>query len=334
MYYAVYQKTRKISISLSKAMIYFVHMQLITGVRGLRPHFNQSVVTVGNFDGVHQGHQQLILQVCKKAKELRISSVVLTFEPHPIKVLFPEKNFKRLFDLNDRISNIEKINPDFLVVEPFSRKLSELDASNFFSSLLLEKCLAKSILVGHDFSFGKNRSGSLEVLKKLCLKNKIELTVLDPVKLDGETVSSTLVRSAVESGDVQKVQKLLNRPFFIEGEVIKGAGRGKKIGFATVNLLSKAELYPKLGVYISQTFLNGIRYDSVTNVGTNPTFENKPDAPVHVETHIFDFNEDIYGSQVKVEFLDYLRSEKKFSNVSDLVKQIKSDVEMARKFLR
>ena len=288
-------------------------------------------MTLGNFDGMHVGHEALVRRVKKVSDDEKLLGGLLTFDPHPTKVLAPEKQTKSIFDMADKIDRVKKLGLDFFVIEPFSREVSQLDPKAFLNSLTKSFAI-RFLVVGYDFNFGRNRSGTLEVLKKFCESSGIVLEVLPPVKIGGEVVSSSLIRKAVANGEVEKANLLLGRPFFLKGVVEKGASRGKTIGFPTANLLTKAELIPKNGVYI--TFFNhqGQEFHSVTNVGENPTFKNGTIRPIQIETHILDFKEEIYGEQTTVKFLKHLRPEMKFNSVEELIKNIKKDIVAARTF--
>jgi riboflavin kinase / FMN adenylyltransferase len=310
-------------------MIYFIQMQVFSGSSGVKNLAAPTVVTVGNFDGIHLGHQALINQVKERARALKKSSVVMTFDPHPMKVLFPERNLKSIFDLEDRTEIFKGLGIDALVIEPFSRELSQLEPPVFFEKLLLSNLKTGHLLVGHDFNFGKNRSGTLEVLDRLCAKHAVSLEVMAPIKIEGTVVSSTEIRRLVQCGAVDKAAKFLGRTFYLRGIVEKGAGRGHKIGFPTANLFTSAELYPKNGVYVTVAEVRGKKFRSVTNVGQNPTFVEKTRHPIQVETHILDFSEDIYGEPLKVKFLEFMRDETKFNSVDELIRQIGSDVKKA-----
>jgi riboflavin kinase / FMN adenylyltransferase len=314
-------------------MLYFIPMQLFSGSKGVKDLVGPTVATVGNFDGIHLGHQALINRVKEAAKKSHRKSVVMTFDPHPMRVLFPERGLKNIFDLEDRVRIFKELGIDALVVEPFSRELSQLEPAAFFEDLLLSRLKAGSLLVGHDFNFGKNRSGTLEVLEGLCKSHSVSLEVVPPLRMDGIVISSTEIRRQIQSGQVEKASVFLGRPFYLRGLVEKGAGRGRKIGFPTANLFTQAELIPKNGVYVTLAEVRGKQFKSVTNIGNNPTFQEKTRRPVQIETHILQFNEQIYGEELKVSFLGYLREEMKFKSVGDLVKQIAADAKKAGEFL-
>lgn len=307
-------------------------MQLFEGVDKISRHDFRSVVTIGNFDGVHLGHQALIQKCISEAKQRSQKAVVLSFRPHPIKVLFPEKNIKKLFSYADQEKRLEDFGVDFFVRQPFSRDLSDLSAERFLNEIVIKPLNPSMLVVGYDFAFGANREGTIEYLKEYCSTNEIELHVQSPVRIEGEIVSSSLLRSLIAEGRMALASNCLGRNFYLQGVVEKGAGRGRKIGFPTANIFTSAECFPKNGVYTSKVQLNGRAYASITNVGENPTFEDKTRRPVQVETHILDFDKDIYGDILRVEFVEFLRSEKKFSGIEELVGQIKEDVVRAREY--
>lgn len=307
-------------------------MEVVKGSKELSDLGLGTVLTIGNFDGIHLGHQALIEQTVSLAKKYSLKSVVMSFRPHPIKVLFPEKELKRLFSYRDQEEVLEGMEVDFFVQQAFSRKLSELSAERFLSELIVKPLNPKAIVVGYDFAFGANREGSIGYLEKYCAQNQIELVVQSPIRVHGEVVSSSLLRKLIHEGRMDFASQCLGRSFYLEGVVEKGAGRGRQIGFPTANVFTKAESFPKVGVYVSLTSVGGITYPSITNVGKNPTFEEETRRPVQVETHILNFDADIYGDSITVEFLDFLRPEKKFGSVDDLIQQIQVDVKQARDF--
>ncbi|MCC6276548.1 MAG: bifunctional riboflavin kinase/FAD synthetase [Oligoflexia bacterium] len=290
----------------------------------------KSVATIGNFDGLHLGHRALVNRVLELAKKRHCLSVVLTFDPHPVKVLFPEKGLKQIFDLEDRLRCLTELGVGRIVVMPFSRELSQLSPESFFNQVVLQDLRCEILVIGHDFSFGKDRAGTLDVLKRLGNQSGVEVIVEPPVMLDGKVVSSSGVRRAVSNGNMELAKRLLGRPFYMKGVVVKGAGRGKKIGFPTANLFTQSDLYPKGGVYVTEAVVKGQLFQSVTNAGTNPTFTSGHQVPVQIETHILDFNEDIYGEKIEVRFHQFIRDEKKFSSVEELIKQIALDSSQAR----
>ncbi len=309
-------------------------MQVIKGVACLKNPLKGSVVTIGNFDGVHLGHQKLILTAIEQAKKLQVPSVVMTFDPHPLKFLFPEKKLKRIFSISDQIECFEKLGVDYVVFEPFSRELSQLTPELFIQDKIRAPFHPQSLVVGYDFSFGKGRSGSAEALKSKSKEQGFAVQIVQAFLFKGEVVSSTRIRSAIEAGDVELAKELLGRPFYLEGLVERGDGRGAVLGFPTANINSHSEMFPKFGVYCTRVFWQNREYDAVTNVGLIPTFIKTPEAKPRVESYIFDFSQMIYGEKIKVSFHHFLREEKKFSSKEDLQNQINSDVLIAKEWFK
>lgn len=313
-------------------------MQIIPGIQSLMTHLRSSVLTIGNFDGVHRGHRALLERVVKEAKQRGGPAVVMTFDPHPVKVLHPEKQLKRLFSFDDQRRELEAIGITHLIVEPFSREFSQVEPEVFVRDWIVQPLHPAKVIIGYDFSFGANRKGSLEVMQRLAQQNQFDIETVPPFK-DGETIiSSTLVRKCLAEGDVAAAARYLGRYFYLEGLIERGAGRGRTIGIPTANLQVHAETLPKIGVYAVRVELQSDprkeprKLEGVCNIGRNPTF-NFEDAPLSVECHIFNFSEDIYGSPMKLEFVERLREEMKFSSAAELVTQIKTDIENGRAIL-
>lgn len=295
------------------------------------PQFQSSVMTIGNFDGVHLGHQCLIKELVTSARALRIPSVVCTFRPHPKKILQPNTPVHRLFDYQDQAEMMEKLGVDYLIEEKFSKDFSLMPAEQFIESYLEPIYKPRHIVVGYDFNFGKSRSGNADLLREYAATKNIKLTVIPPYEIEGQIVSSTIIRKFLEHGDLDKAKKFLGRSYYLRGPVRLGYQRGRVLGVPTANISPEIEFAPRLGVYFTKTFLRGEVYPSITNIGFNPTFENQ-DAYLKVETHIFDFHQDIYGQQLSVELVHFHRDEIKFSSVNALKKQIEKDQELGREF--
>jgi riboflavin kinase / FMN adenylyltransferase len=306
-------------------------MKILQGIRQLPKPMMKSVLTIGNFDGVHLGHRALIDEVLKRSRASRIPSVVMTFDPHPMKVLHPDRHLKRLFSVEDQQHQFEKLGVDVLVVEPFSREFSQLSPSQYIDEWIVNPFHPELLVVGHDFNFGANRAGTLSFLGDRAGELGFELLVLPPVSIDGVVVSSSKVREAVCKGDVAQAAKLLGRNFYLEGIIEKGAGRGRTIGVPTANLRTPAELVPALGVYAAVAELNGKRYGAAVNIGHNPTFQTE--GQVSIEAHLLDFSSDIYGVPMKLEFVQRIRDEQKFANVEALTSQIKNDIEKSKQII-
>ncbi len=305
----------------------------LDGFKTLFPQ--KSALTIGNFDGLHLGHQSLLSRVLRARNERGFSTLVLTFDPHPVQVLYPERGLKRLFDLKDTFEQLEVRGLDALFAIPFSREFSQLSPQEFFERYIFEPLNPGLLVVGHDFSFGADRAGSYETLKQLCDKRSIEIERIPPVISGGEPVSSSRIRKLLSTGDVSAAHQLLARPFYIHGLVEKGFARGRTLGFPTANLALAGETLPTSGVYMTRAHFRGKSYWSVTNVGYNPTFKGKSEfTPVKIESHLFDFNEDIYGIEIKLEFYEFVRAEKKFDSVEQLKQQIEKDVEWGRQWIQ
>jgi riboflavin kinase / FMN adenylyltransferase len=289
-------------------------------------------LTIGNFDGVHIGHQQLLKQIKSECKEQDLKFVVVTFTPHPQKILQPEKERFLINSYEQRRSLLKKIGVDFLVELAFTRDFSTLPPEAFIKNYLLSYPDLKNFYLGYDFAFGANKEGGYDLAKSLCSSSGIKVQIQPKFEQAGSVVSSSRIREKLLGGKVEEAAVVLGRPFRLEGVVVKGEGRGKKIGFPTANIQVHADLIvPQKGVYITRTVYNGMTYQSITNIGNNPTF--KDSHLVHIETNLFDFDTDIYGETIEIEFLQKVRDEKKFATVNELIEQIRRDVQEAKSFL-
>ncbi|MDZ4661597.1 MAG: bifunctional riboflavin kinase/FAD synthetase [Pseudomonadota bacterium] len=307
-------------------------MKVYQGIRHLKEKLTGAVVTIGNFDGVHLGHQALVKRVLEKSNQIRVKSVVMIFDPHPITFLYPERHFQRVFPISDLIVSMENLGVDVLVVEPFSRELSELDPEAFVREYIVKPFSAREVVIGYDFAFGKSRQGTSEFLKSKGRDFGFEVEVFSPVNVAGVVVSSSEIRKNILLGNMKTVNLLLGRYFYLEGIVEKGVGRGRTLGIPTANLSPICDIFPKYGVYITDVELEGKKYKAVTNIGVNPTFVEKNVGHPKIETHILDYSGDIYGRRIRIEFKEFLRDEKKFSNQMELVKQIGLDINLSKKW--
>ncbi len=289
-------------------------------------------VTIGNFDGVHAGHREFLKIVKEKAKLEDALFLVITFVPHPLQVLKAMKGFL-INTYQEKAELLDSVGVDYILEIDFTRDFSTLSPENFLNDYVLKIKNLKEIFLGHDFAFGANKSGDFKVAKDICESRGIHLTLQSEHKVSGNSVSSSVVRNEIQKGEMETVASMLGRVYFLSGRVIKGEGRGKKIGYPTANLgYDQGLIIPGIGVYISYTIVNNMRFHSVTNVGYNPTFNTG--YTVHVETHLLDFAQDIYGESIRVEFIKKIRDEKKFSNVNDLIKQIENDAQNARSYFK
>lgn len=308
-------------------------MEKFSSVHKVASSLKNTVVTIGNFDGVHLGHREIIAKTVQKAQAIGGQSTVITFHPHPRKVLFPESNPKSIFPVEDQQKQFELLGVDVWIQEPFSRGLSQLSAETFLRDWILKPLSVRALVVGHDFAFGANREGSLTVLKTLCQDYKIDLEIVPALKMKDVIVSSTEIRKSIAMGEVGLARELLGRDFYMSGIVEKGDQRGRTIGFPTANMATSFETHPLVGVYATQIYVRGEFYDSVTNVGYQPTIEKK-DNPLKIETHILNFNQDIYGEEILVLFKKRIRDEMKFNGLQELSSQIQKDVEEAKRILQ
>ncbi len=309
-------------------------MQLIESINNIKKPFKNSVITIGNFDGVHLGHQALFQMVIKKAGELEGTSVAVTFEPHPIRVLKQNGHPPLITLYEQKVELIEGFGLDVLICILFTRKFADLTAREFVEDILVERIGMKAIVVGEDYTFGKNREGNLDFLKSEAERFNFEVIqakwVPAPNGLSGR-ISSTRVRELVLAGEVDHARRLLGRYYQIRGKVMSGRDRGGKLlGFPTANILLNDELCPKMGVYAVFVECLGKRYKGVANIGYSPTFD---DHQYSVEVYILNFNENIYGQKIRVNFVRRIRDEKKFSGVKELSEQIGKDVANADNLL-
>ncbi|WP_045212375.1 bifunctional riboflavin kinase/FAD synthetase [Desulfonatronovibrio magnus] len=297
----------------------------------LERKIDASCLTIGNFDGVHVGHYQLITKVKKRARLMGLSSVVMTFDPHPMRVLVDKKSPPFITLTDQKLKLIDEIGVDHTLCIHFNRKLAALEPEDFVRTFLVDNLKVKELIIGYDYAFGKGRKGNFALLRELGLKYGFSVDQFPPVMVDGAIVSSTRIRDLVEEGRVWEVRPLLGRFYNAEGKVITGQQRGGALlGFPTANILLKDELFPKTGVYAVWSEVKGRVRPAVANIGYNPTFSNDY---LSVEVHIFDFNQDIYEQPFKVHFVQRLRSEIKFSGIQELKQQIEKDCFLAREIL-
>jgi len=296
--------------------------------------FKNAVITIGNFDGVHIGHQALFHEAIEKAAAIGGTAVAMTFEPHPLRVMKPN-NHPPLITLYEQKSElIERSGIDVLICVPFTREFAAQSAEQFVAELLVKKIGMKAIVVGQDYSFGKNREGDLDRLKSYAPKYGFEVIVAAWIKSARaleERISSTRIRELVMDGRMEQAEKMLGRHYQIRGKVVAGRDRGGKVlGIPTANINLNDELCPKTGIYAVTVECEGNQHRGVANIGYSPTFE---DHVFTVEVHILDFNADIYGQKIRVNFIKRIRDEKKFSNISELIDQIKLDIAAANEIL-
>ena len=304
-------------------------MNIIRNINELNAPFKAPVLTIGNFDGVHKGHLALFDKVKERARAIGGSGIVLTFDPHPMTVMMPQKAPPMITPIAQKLQLIEAAGLDAILCIPFDRTFSEISAKDFVTDILLKKIGIKELVVGYDYSFGNRREGNISLLKEMGVQYGFKVHVLRQITIDNVTVSSTSIRRMVQSGDLSGAGKLLGRHYQICGTVITGQNRGGRLlGFPTANLKLIDELTPKRGVYAVRVLIDDQCFDGLTNIGYNPTFE---DNQLSIETHILDFSEDLVGKTIKVSFIQRLRDEETFDSVGALADTIRRDVEQARK---
>ncbi len=308
-------------------------MKIYTDLSDIKYPFSRPFVTIGNFDGVHLGHQILFSEVVHKAYAAKGTSVAITFAPHPLQVIRPDIGIKLISTCDQKRELIAMANIDVLVIIPFTREFAHMPAADFVDTVLRRTIGVEELVVGYDYAFGKGRQGDIPFLRAQGEEKGFRVSVVDPFYVEEMLVSSTMIRKLVNEGRMSDVKKLLGRPYQIRGEVQVGQQRGGKLlGFPTANLhIAEDDLCPRHGVYVTQVVYDGRCYGGVLNIGRNPTFDGKE---VSAETHIFDFNQDIYGKPIKINLLQHLRDEKKFSGPEELIRQISQDIEAAHEVLR
>lgn len=294
-------------------------------------------IALGNFDGVHLGHQAILKKMCRAVRQKGWKSAVYTFDPHPAKILAPKSAPPLLQTLEQKLAFFRRLGLDFVILEKFDAKFSRLPARQFLQKILVDRLRVKGIWVGYDFTFGHQRLGNVEKLRNFCQNQGIDIAVMPAQFTQKALVSSTQIRALVSEGEVALAQKLLGRPFALIGKVVKGKGIGGKLGIHTANVKVENELLPKNGIYITSTTIPRLTthdsrlttYPSATSVGFNPTFPGKG---FSVETHLIGFKGNLWGKKIEVAFLKWLRDELTFPNAETLATQIQKDIAETKKF--
>jgi len=292
--------------------------------------FPHPVVSIGNFDGVHVGHQEILRRVVQDARLRQGTPLVFTFHPHPLTVLRPDRPLPLILSLREKLLACFATGVHGVIVQRFTKTFSLLTAEVFVQRYLVEAIGVEKVIIGHNVSFGHDRTGRAETLVQLGAHYGFAVDVVGPVMVESQEVSSTAVRAALSTGDMQSVTRLLGRPYAVSGRVEKGFQRGRTIGFPTANLRPRADLLLPNGVYAVRVEVGDTHVSGVANVGVNPTFgENKRT----IEAHLFDFSADLYGQRVRVSFVEHLRGEQKFPSIQELIQQIQHDAQQARMIL-
>lgn len=293
-----------------------------------------SVVTIGVFDGVHKGHAAVIKKVARRARVKGLKSIVITFDPHPLKVLRVSHLVPSLISLKHRINIIKELGIDEVLVMKFDRKMASLSPEEFVKDILVRSLHTAEIFVGSDFYFGRNARAGVKKLKEIAKKFLVDVKVVKPVKRSGATISSSLIRELVSSGRIREASGLLGRPFSILGTVVGGSRLARTLGYPTANINPHHEAMPPSGVYAVKVKFKEKLFKGVMNIGVRPTFfDHGRDKEPSIEVHIFDFHERIYGKDLEIIFVKKLRKEKKFRTIDSLVRQIRKDEIAARKLL-
>lgn len=292
-----------------------------------------TVVTIGTFDGVHIGHRKIIQRLVDSAKAKNLQTALLTFFPHPRMVLQQNADLKLIDSIEEKKSILKNTGLDHLVIHPFTMEFSRLSAEEYVENILVKGLNAKKIVIGYDHRFGRNRTADIEDLKMFGKNYGFEVDEISKQDVEDVAVSSTKIRNALENGDLEKANAYLNRPFVLSGDIIKGKGLGRKMGYPTANLNIKDEhkLIPKEGVYVVASVINGDKYFGMMNIGTNPTVGGQSQS---IETFFFDMNQDLYGEYLEIQLLKRIRSEAKFEGLDALIKAMEADEVFARKYIK
>jgi len=307
-------------------------MKIIVDLKDLEGPLRNPVLTIGNFDGVHKGHLALFEKVKERANAIGGQSAVMTFEPHPIRVMKPGNGPPLITPTKQKLDLMGNSGVDVIFCIPFTHQFAAISAQDFVQDILLDKIGIKEIVVGYDYTFGHERQGNVSLLRSMGDELGFRVHVVGPLHVNHTLVSSTSIRKLVQEGDLSEAKKLLGRDYQISGTVIKGANRGGRLlGFPTANLNLIDELIPNRGVYAVSVIMDAKTHNGVANIGYNPTFGNNA---LSVETHLLDFSEDILGKTIKINFLQRLRDEKTFNTINELSDQIAQDIQQARKTFR
>ncbi len=308
-------------------------MKVYHSIKNFTEKKRLTILTIGTFDGVHLGHQKIIERLNLDKKKVDGKSAILTFFPHPRKVLNHKNNIKMLTTIDEKIQLLEKFQLDHLFIEPFTEEFSQISANEFVKTILVERLRIKKLVIGYDHHFGKNREGNYKQLEKYSKLFNFDLEEISSQDIDNVAVSSTKIREALLEGDVLKANSYLGYHYLLTGEIVEGKGLGRKIKFPTINIQINEtyKLIPKTGVYIVRTSLYKKTIFGIMNIGYRPTFNGKSQT---IEVHLLDFQGDLYGEKIQIEILNRLRDEQKFTSIDTLMQQIQKDELLARKWLK
>jgi riboflavin kinase/FMN adenylyltransferase len=305
-------------------------MEIIRGLENLTGSYPKTVLTIGNFDGIHLGHQKILSMVCKRAEEINGTSMVMTFDPHPIKVIAPERDIKMLTTFDEKARLIGETGINVLLCIKFDREFSHMLPDDFIDNVLVGQINTKEIIVGSNYAFGKNKKGTIDLLRRRGKKYGFSVTAVRNAEVHGHIVSSSTVRSLLLKGAVSEVANFLGRAYSIEGNVIKGRGRGQSLlRIPTANITTPVEIAPKEGVYAVKAGFKGAVYDGVANIGKNPTFGSRHKLRFICST----LTDNLLGENIRIYFIDRIRNERTFPDKVSLERQIHDDIDYAREML-
>lgn len=302
-------------------------MKLIKQLDDVPAELKNGAVTIGNFDGVHQGHARLLSRLITRAKKVGGKAIVFTFDPHPTQLLRPESAATPLTWLDRKVKLLAMLGVDALVAYPTDMAMLSRSPVEFFDEIVLGSLAARAMVEGPNFFFGRNRSGDIQTLDQLCRQSAIELDVVRPLSSGNAYVSSSRVRSLIRAGEIAQATNMLTAPYRIRGTVAKGAERGRQLGFPTANLSKIDTLIPAEGVYAGRAYVDGKLWPAAINIGTNPTFKEHE---LKLEAHLIDYAGDLYGQVLEVDFLARLRDIHSFSKIEDLIQQLRKDIKACR----
>jgi len=306
-------------------------MRIWNGIESYPEQNPAAVCTIGNYDGVHLGHRTILRRVTDDAGRLGAPSLLVTFSPHPLSVVAPEREPAHLQNRGQKLESLRECGLSDVLILAFTKELSLLDGETFFDQLLADRVRLAAVHVGENFVFGRDRSGHLDLLRRIGERRGFEVHGVPPVTIDGRVISSTAIRRALVEGDVALAHKMLGRPHTVAGEVVRGHGRGRGLSCPTANVEPHNQVLPRPGVYVTETLVIAGRFPSVTNVGVRPTFGGES---LTLETHLLEFSDDLYHEQIAVPFLERLRDEKRFDDTDALADQIARDRAAATAFFQ
>jgi len=297
-------------------------MNIWNGMECLPHDMPPVVASIGKCDGVHLGHQEIMRRVAFEAQRRALPALLISFDPHPTAIVAPDRLPRLIQTRRQKLECLEQTGlTDFLILE-FDEGLASLSGERFFTDVLLPNLRFSALFVGENFRFGRERGGDLSLLQEVGAREGFEVHGVEPVVMDGDIVSSSTIRDAVDSGDVERAARMLGRPFAVSGEIVEGTGRGRELHCPTANLRVETELLPRSGVYVTETVALAARHPSVTNVGVRPTFGGRE---LTVESHLLEFDDDLYTERVEVRFLARVRDEMRFESPLELADQIARD---------